>query len=101
MSRYVDADKIKYTNFQYGIVPTSVLTNIAFKEDIEKLSTADVAPVVHAHWIKQDQTKNERSFLTLSNLKCSNPKCGKEFHLNTDFCPHCGAKMDEEVKNDV
>ena len=55
-------------------------------EYIESLEPADVAPVVHGKWIKQYRGQ--------VNSICS--VCGKEVGRLTDFCPHCGAKMDEE-----
>lgn len=95
--KYVDADKIKYTNFQYGIVPTSVLTNIAFKEDIDKLPAADVVPVVHAHWIYP--YKNNCRYADIA--QCSN--CGSYFQDKINVvsfcykcCPVCKAMMDEK-----
>ena len=59
-----------------------------FIEDIENQPTADVAPVVHGHWIRQDES--------FTRFKCSNPKCGIE-NCNgfENYCPHCGTKMDE------
>lgn len=42
---------------------------------------ADVAPVVHARWIKGS-----------SNPYC--PECFVECRDETPFCPNCGAKMD-------
>lgn len=109
MSRPINADKLKSyykciigqikgdtrADFKYiNDLTIKILERVCKEIDNEK--TMDVAPIVHAHWIKQDQTKNEKAFLSMSNLKCSNPKCGKEFHMRVDFCPHCGAKMDEE-----
>ena len=65
--------------------------------------SADVVPVVHAHWIRWKEPK-----VTNPVYKCSN--C--EFDITVDaspnvdigfwiedfrYCLHCGAKMDEEV----
>ena len=52
----------------------------------------DVAPVVHAHWIK---TFNSDGFV--STLRCS--KCGNSENLTYvpgNFCWFCGARMDGE-----
>lgn len=50
----------------------------------------DAAPVVHAHWI------DEGPFCSL--VKCS--QCGNFLDMrgvnSANFCPYCGAKMDEE-----
>mgnify|MGYP006981464284 CR=1 FL=1 len=48
---------------------------------IEALPAADVAPLVHARWIKGS-----------SNPYC--PKCFVECRDETPFCPNCGAMMD-------
>ena len=51
---------------------------------IDKLPTEDVAPVVHAYWMDNG-----------ANYKCSN--CGNtEPYYDMLYCPHCGARMDEE-----
>ena len=55
---------------------------------------ADVAPVVHGHWIRQDES--------FTRFKCSNPECGIENCSGFEnYCPNCGAKMDEEEHNNV
>ena len=61
---------------------------------IEKEPGEDVKPVVHAHWVPcEDNYEDE--------YKCS--ACGgTQFFAMTpqnegwEYCPHCGAKMDEE-----
>ena len=60
-----------------------------FIEDIENQPAADVAPVVHGHWIRQDES--------FTRFKCSNPECGIENCSGFEnYCPNCGAKMCEE-----
>lgn len=55
-------------------------------EMIEKFPAADVAPVVHAHWVMLPYTEPYKN-------KCS--LCDKGSDLEADFCPHCGARMDD------
>ena len=72
------------------------LTPIAIRE-VAVFDTEEVVPVVHAHWI---DTWGHSLF------ECS--ACGNEFddrlmlldHQNDfpNYCPNCGAKMDEEVE---
>lgn len=52
---------------------------------LEKLPAADVAPVLHGRW-----------FGTVCTA------CGEStsFYYDCNYCPACGAKMDEEVSND-
>lgn len=63
------------------------------RRELSLVPTADVAPVVHAHWIA-------------IGIDCDMPTCFRcsicRQHAirKGDFCPNCGAKMDEEVKKD-
>ena len=60
---------------------------------LEDISTADVAPVVHAYWIPQKENHEFKE----AWMKCSS--CGYPVSMwtgNTNFCPNCGAKMDGE-----
>lgn len=60
---------------------------------IDEMPAADVAPVRHGYWIEQCEE---------SLYSCS--ACGAEWvtiegtpeENDMGFCPHCGAKMDEE-----
>ena len=92
MAWYIDAEHLKKVidvfDYKYGLIPISALTAI-----IDSVKTADVAPVVHGHWMT-GTTK-----WGLLPYQCS--AC-KEFEEgSTKYCPDCGAKMDEEVKQDV
>ena len=107
MSRYIDAEKIRY------IHRPQTQDDIAYKDEIDKIPTADVAPVVHAHWI--DKEENIYGFPPNILRVCSN--CDTEYEStfmaaccafipsdafgagdDTKFpkCPCCGARMDEE-----
>ena len=53
---------------------------------IKKKSVVDVAPVVHGHWVVDED----------GNIKCS--ECGHH-GVGDNYCERCGARMDEdEVK---
>lgn len=80
MSRYIDADKIKYTEYINGDVTVS-------KDCVEKIPTADVREVRHAQW--WDATPPRF-------YACS--YCGGAGHGIYKFCPWCGAKMDVEER---
>ena len=66
--------------------------------NIKAIPAADVAPIVHAHWIEQSP---DFDLCGVAYYKCS--ECGKEQQLNSHYCQFCGAKMDErsEDKNNV
>ena len=61
---------------------------------VMELPALDVAPVVHAHWVK---TFGSDGFV--STLRCS--KCGNAKNSNYspgNFCWFCGARMDGEAE---
>lgn len=92
MPRYVDADKIFYRERMtifYNSKP--IKEDVAFKQDIEKVQTEDVAPVVHAHW----------RLVSLNLWDCTNCHYVVDrWDRKTQYCPDCGAKMDEGVEDD-
>lgn len=63
---------------------------------IEDMPAADVAPVTHGRWISKNPHGYEWTFV------CSN--CGYvdgfPFNDRHNYCPNCGAKMDETVEDD-
>ncbi len=88
--RLIDADKLK-----------EKLSWLAFGayagvlEAIENAPTIDAEPVVHGRWIKKcDSTELKLicNFCGYDYIE-ADPDC-TERH---DYCPHCGAKMDEET----
>ena len=66
-----------------------------YEKCINETAAADVAPVRHGRWIEQEQCEE-------SLYSCS--ACGTEWATivgtpkenGMNFCPRCGAKMDEE-----
>ena len=54
---------------------------------IEDMPTADVAPVIPAHWITSPDC---------GVTKCSSCGWSIEECWDSDYCPHCGAQMDEK-----
>ncbi len=84
-------------------------------EAIQSEPAADVAPVVHAHWIEDSneyyalcysrgQTPEQTEYLTESDVACS--ACLRKFNVTdnsfthecANYCPNCGAKMDGRGK---
>ena len=59
-------------------------------QSISDIPTADVAPVIHGRW----ETNSDRP----DSLICSVCKCGFDMwkHDPHNYCPSCGAKMDEK-----
>ena len=114
MTGYIDAEKMQ-SHLEEEIEgcgnPTADNNPIAYGTTLglkmalsytKTLSTADVAPVVHAHWERCIDTEDGRYY------KCT--VCGRTIFIDKDFvwrdpkedhpyC-HCGAKMDERIGED-
>lgn len=58
---------------------------------VETWQTVDAEPVRHGHWIFNPKDAIEMMFTV---PKCS--ECGAESPIGGNYCPNCGAKMDEE-----
>lgn len=66
---------------------------------IKKWPAADVAPVVHAHWVSGYSINcygQIQPGIYVDWKTCS--KCGAKNYEPRYFCPNCGAKMDEGAK---
>ena len=97
MAEYIDKsaviakiDEFVEINKAHGF-PVDIFDMEVLKKRIEQIPAADVAQVVHGHWIRQDES--------FTRFKCSNPECGIE-NCNgfENYCPNCGAKMDGGVE---
>ena len=64
------------------------------KFDIENFPIVDVVPVVHGRWISKNPHGYEWVFV------CSNCDYidGYPFNDRPNYCPNCGAKMDEPME---
>ena len=69
--------------------------NESFYDALQTIPSADVAPVRHGYWVKEKRD-------VLIHWHCS--ACKECFYLdepNAEYCPHCGAKMDEESEKNA
>lgn len=102
MSKYADIEpiikKIKYS-MEVGEQRGYIWLEMVLK-DLEKQPIADVTPIIHGHWIRKE--KIFESGITYARswwYECSN--CGEKpltqdnIAIVSDYCPWCGAKMDE------
>ena len=70
---------------------------------INEAPAADVAPVVHGHWV---YNPNGMDFVlgawecSICGIKNDNLPCDRKInpynYIGSKYCPNCGAKMDEE-----
>ena len=74
---------------------------------IDDMTAADVAPVIHAHWVyNPNGTDWNLGAWECSVCKCNNHNIPANENYNpysfvgSRYCPNCGAKMDEEAQND-
>ena len=100
MARYIDADL--FVEWQDNRQDDDLYMGWDYVKQCiyDDYVKADVAPIIHAHW----EIIYESS-AGVTDARCSN--CGYEslayendVHTdeNCNYCPCCGAKMDEEVK---
>lgn len=64
---------------------------------VDKTKPADVAPVVHAHWKPSILPLLQIDWFRCSNCNANAIQIPFDIPARTEFCPFCGAKMDEEV----
>lgn len=83
--RLIDADALEN---QFGVSDEDLLA----LDEIRHAPTVDAVPVVHGRWIHDGQRINGG----IDWCHCS--ECGKSdnFCARTNYCPNCGAKMDEK-----
>lgn len=88
--RLVDMDNLSFeipegTSEEIKIL-TEVLQNV-----VSKFPVVDAKPVIHAHWEQQYRSGLPVPF---GLAVCSNCDCFS--HRRSDYCPNCGAIMDEQ-----
>lgn len=104
----------------YELIPAlSEVQEERINKAIDKLAAyedADVAPVRHGRWLTKEYMYGDPNVGTedmwidrlaeQSDYYAYCSICGKDAESNgslilSDYCPNCGAKMDEEEENDV
>lgn len=104
MAKYVDIDAVKKLLERLNVMPIgmSVGFDAEFIESaLDFILAADVAPVVHGHWIKDnDSFQTDDYYCCYFDYNCS--ECGEivnDRHKLPNYCPNCGAKMDGETED--
>ena len=90
MSRLIDADEL------YQSIRTDIMGGLNYAHFIEIAPTVDAVPVVHGHWVEIAISK---LLYHISFLRCS--VCGRSIAKVADmnYCPFCGAKMDDPTQS--
>lgn len=63
------------------------------RKHVREMPKEDVKPVAHAHWIKNNYDNIDGTI-----YECSN--CNTELFSAWNYCPNCGAKMDEQEEEE-
>ena len=95
MKRMIDLiDREKLLD-ELGVYPTDMSDDDY--DFIERLinSQQTIIPIQHAHWIKENV---ENITFFQYRLFCSNCKGQSPLSFNYNYCPYCGAKMDEKTE---
>lgn len=105
MARYIDADTL-YVNVKadcnpYGKPTINFDDGCKVLDMIRRTPAADVAPVIHAHWIEKHYVELKGTGLYAILGTCSNCKCEVITDESAEYCSNCGAVMDEEEPHEM
>lgn len=65
---------------------------------VDKIPSADVAPVVHGRWIHSRYDNCSEQFELVKCSQCNHEAYAMAFYVRGgNYCPNCGAKMDGDV----
>ena len=107
MSRYIDADKlyelIRTNDYRLATINGSIdygMFTVGIKQAIDETPTADVAEVRHGKWLTWEEQFPDRKPTKKNNLGVFCNNCHSHADNMTDYCPHCGAKMDGDTNDE-
>lgn len=82
---------IEYKNSMVYLAPLEINRLVDLFQLIKNLPSVDAAPVVHGRWIdhKDEHQCSECKEITIVDFYVWR-------HVQFDYCPYCGAKMDGE-----
>lgn len=91
--KYIDYGKLLEERFRLGLDEMSRISKVnAFNHFIDTLPLADVEEVRHGKWERRIVEENG-----VAEMKSVCSECGKtNKRYEPPYCPHCGAKMDNE-----
>lgn len=76
---------------EFNIVKEICISGV--RKHIATIKPADVAPVIHGSWIDLSNGECDDFGRPYVYVKCS--ECGETAIKYSDYCPNCGAKMED------
>lgn len=106
MPKYADVNQIKRCLFACAMQELQLGHTAdarAFRRAAEIVRTwpaaAEVAPVRHAHWVKDKRFVKDHYYCSSCDGSALKNNYG-EYNILSPYCPECGATMDEEVEEE-
>ena len=95
--RLINADALREIWLECDFFDNDTINAVLYS--IDEAPTVDAEPVRHGHWAIDEEDIEWGN--SLKKRYCTN--CGKRPHYDkekrefilSDYCPHCGAKLDE------
>ena len=96
MAEYIEREAVGKNAFRYLLPNGEESPKVVFLDAIDKIPTADVAPVRRGEWYGEADGYADGE-LVYDIWSC--PICGKRFDEwdekpDWNYCPNCGARMD-------
>ena len=97
MKRLIDVDTLlRQIDSPYTEYPVIIQIRRAIKEMIDNAPTVDAEPVRHGHWcVTQAYPHTVYCSECFQRFAQAHWAVWEDGSLPRDYCPHCGAKMDE------
>ena len=99
--RLIDAEAFLKTEIDRcgstPLVGTCTSDNEYLSERLKKAPTIEAKPIVHAHWVTEQEAEEiNRYDLTYCCSACGHCDWDCTESEGFEYCPNCGAKMDEK-----
>ena len=100
MAEYIDKERLisalRETAEQSKGMVDARSAVLAIASSIEGMPSADVQPIQHGQWTN---SWTDITFEIKSECSVCGKYCYSEFGTKANYCPHCGARMDEGVND--
>lgn len=102
--RLIDADALCLGKFVEPRTEWHLGWNDALEAASTQAPTIDAVPVKRGRWISLTECANAGVYCSVCNKKVYKEDyawCNKRNKMRSNYCPNCGAKMDEADDNDI